>query len=151
MNAFDSISCTPGSWAFVVFILDCLPVYASVALRVATSLFVMSQPLVVPFTGFAARPERTWESHASLEAPRATRGQERIRGGGRAHPHPLGSNFRSRPKVLTLTVFAEDAEASSSYYAPGLGSLDFSVFLSLYFVRKLSGRPAVVNENECPK
>ena len=74
----------------------------------------------------------------------------RVRGGGRAHPHPLGSNFRSQPKVLTLTVFAEDAETSLSY-APDLGGLDFSVLLSLYFVRKFSGRPAAVIETECPK
>ena len=75
-NAFDSISCTTGSWAFVVFTLVCLPVYASVALRVATSLSVMPHPLVVPFTEFAVRLERTWESQASLQAQRATRGQE---------------------------------------------------------------------------
>ena len=85
----------------VVFTLACLPVYASVALRVTTSLSVMPHPLVVPFTKFAERLGRTWESQACLEAQWITRGQGRIRGGGRAHPHPLGSNFRSRPKVLT--------------------------------------------------
>ena len=109
----------------VVFTLACLPVYASVALRVTTSLSVLSHPLVVHFTEFATRLERTWESQDSLEVQRATRGQAE---GSRRRSRASSSSGLELSKLaegFDWIVFAEDAEASLSC-APGLGSLDFA-------------------------
>ena len=118
-------ACTPGSWAFVVFTLVCPFIYAPVALRVATSLSVLSHQLVVHFTEFAARLERTWESQDSLEVERATRSQaEGSRRRSRASSSS-GLEFSKLAEGFDWTVFAEDAEASLSC-APGLGSLDFA-------------------------